>query len=63
MHETLEMDDAMRKVVMAEAGGEKYREQARRLGMVTMRAAGLAKVAEGITTIEEVLRVLPGVRP
>jgi type IV pilus assembly protein PilB len=36
---------------------EEIRREAMRLGMLTLRQVGLKKVLEGITTIQEVLRV------
>ena len=42
----------------AEAGA--LREVAVKNGMKTLRDTGLAKVAEGLTTIDEVLRVTTG---
>lgn len=57
IHEMLELDDALRKLVSKDAGAEELREQALASGMVSMKADGLAKASQGITTVEEVLRV------
>ena len=39
------------------------RAAARRQGMTTLRDDGMAKVAEGVTTVEEVLRVTSDEEP
>ncbi len=55
--EFLEMSDPIRRMVMKHADATEIQEQARTEGMRTMYEDGLAKCIEGITTIEEVLRV------
>lgn len=57
IHEMLELDDALRKLVSKDAGAEELRRQALASGMVSMKADGLAKASQGITTVEEVLQV------
>ena len=47
----------VRDVVLNRGGEFKIKEMARREGMKTMREDGLQKAFEGITTLEEVLRV------
>ncbi|KPJ57117.1 hypothetical protein AMJ49_02340 [Parcubacteria bacterium DG_74_2] len=58
--ETLEMTDPIKKLVMEKADTSKIRAEAKKLGMVTMIEDGLKKVEAGITTLEEILRVLKG---
>ena len=58
IHELLDMDNEMRSLVARDADGESLRRQALASGMVSMRDDGIAKVARGITTIEEVFRVI-----
>jgi type II secretory ATPase GspE/PulE/Tfp pilus assembly ATPase PilB-like protein len=60
LHELLEMDEDIRRVVSRDVDGAQIREQAVRSGMVPMKEDGIAKVARGETTIEEVLRVCAG---
>ncbi|WP_437803962.1 GspE/PulE family protein [Sorangium sp. So ce693] len=57
LFEMLELDDDLRDLVKARAGKRAYRDAARRVGLVPLREAGLAKVKEGITSLDEVLRV------
>ncbi|WP_437594572.1 GspE/PulE family protein [Sorangium sp. So ce1000] len=57
LFEMLELDDDLRDLVKARAGKRAYREAARRVGLVPLREAGLAKVKEGVTSLDEVLRV------
>ena len=60
IHELLEIDDKMKTLIAQDAGLEKLRKQAIESGMITLREDGIDKVKQGITTIEEVLRVVPG---
>ncbi|WP_437283157.1 GspE/PulE family protein [Sorangium sp. So ce375] len=57
LFEMLELDDDLRDLVKARAGKRAYRDAARRVGLVPLREAGLAKVKEGVTSLDEVLRV------
>ena len=57
VQELLQMDDALRSIVVQGGTVEELREQAVKSGMITMREDGLEKVKQGITTLEEVLRV------
>jgi type IV pilus assembly protein PilB len=56
--ELLEMKDEIKEMIMAKANANQIRERARELGMKTMIEDGLKKVELGITTIDEILRVL-----
>ncbi|HLU13372.1 MAG TPA: type II secretion system ATPase GspE [Arenimonas sp.] len=55
--ELLVMDDELRRLVMRHAGMGELEEAARARGMRTMYEDGLVKALQGLTTIEEVLRV------
>jgi general secretion pathway protein E len=55
--EFLVMTDPLRRMVMQHAGMSELEEEARRQGMRTMYEDGLVKAMQGVTTIEEVLRV------
>ena len=57
LYEVLEMTDALRDAVLNGASTAELKEEAIRGGMQTIRRAGLNKLAEGVTTVEEVLRV------
>ena len=56
-YEVLAMNDQMRTLVVSHATSDEIRKQAIASGMTTLREGGLQKVREGLTTIEEVLRV------
>jgi type IV pilus assembly protein PilB len=57
VYEVLEVDAAMRQVLMTSATESAVGAQAKAAGMMTMRAAALAKARRGETTFEEVIRV------
>jgi len=57
--ELLVMTDAMRKLVSEGADLPKMRRQAAHDGMRSLRVSGAEKIAQGLTTIEEVLKVAP----
>lgn len=54
--EILEVRQPIRRLIFDEANEEVIKEKAHELGMVNLRRAGINKVMEGITTIDEVLR-------
>ena len=56
IHEFLVMNEEIRDLVLRNESSSKVREAAQRNGMTTLREAGLTKVFDGVTTIEEVLR-------
>jgi len=56
IHELLLMDDDLRSLIQKGASTEDLRRAALGRGMRTLRGAGLALVAAGRTTVEEVLR-------
>ena len=55
--EFLVVTEPIRRLVMKHADTNAIEEEARRLGMRTMYEDGLLKAMQGVTTIEEVLRV------
>ncbi|WP_437751116.1 GspE/PulE family protein [Sorangium sp. So ce1389] len=57
LFEVLELDDDLRDLVKARAGKRAYRDAARKVGLVPLREAGLTRVKEGVTSLDEVLRV------
>lgn len=57
LYELLEVTDPIRHLVTDNADAATIRQQAIKMGMRTLRQAGLAKVLAGETTVEEVLRV------
>ncbi|WP_418647489.1 type II secretion system ATPase GspE [Thauera butanivorans] len=57
VHELFVMDDAAHKAILAGADATTLHNVARQGGMLTLYEDGLRKVAAGITSLEEVLRV------
>jgi type II secretory ATPase GspE/PulE/Tfp pilus assembly ATPase PilB-like protein len=57
LFEVLELDDDLRELVKTRAGKRAYRDAARNAGLVPLREAGIVKVKEGLTSLDEVLRV------
>ena len=57
IYELLVVDDTVRQLILTKATSQTIRESARKKGMTTLREDGWKKVAKGITTVEEVLRV------
>lgn len=58
IHEVLEMSPAIREMVMSDKTGDELQKQSEKEGMLTMIEDGIFKAAQGLTTIEEVLRVI-----
>ena len=59
IYEMLTMTPALRGLVTADADTLKIRDQAFRDGMKPLRIGGAMKVAQGMTTMEEVMKVAP----
>ena len=55
--EVLTMTDELSDIIVKDPNEQKIAQEAHRQGMITMRQDGILKVLDGITTIEEVLRV------
>jgi type IV pilus assembly protein PilB len=55
--EVLEVSKNIKKLIMQKADSDLIIKQAQEEGMTTMLEDGLMKVAQGMTTIQEVLRV------
>ncbi len=55
--EVVVVDDDMRDLVKAKASPRDYRSILRRRGIPSLRRVGLERVKDGITTVDEVLRV------
>lgn len=58
IHEVLEVTPGVRELIMAGAMTDDIQKQAEQDGMMTMIEDGLFKVVQGITTVEEILRVV-----
>ncbi len=59
IYEILLMSPALRKTINAETDIAALREQASREGMKPLRISGAQKVAAGLTTLEEVIKIAP----
>jgi type IV pilus assembly protein PilB len=57
LHEVMTLTDELEELVVSRATGTEMRQVALSAGMVSLRDDGWSKVAQGLTTIEEVLRV------
>lgn len=55
--EVLEVDDKVRKLIVTKSSSTDISKQARRDGLLTLREAAIKKLARGMTSFEEVLRV------
>lgn len=58
IHEVLKMSPAIRELALQHTSAEKIETEARKEGMLTMLEDGVFKAAQGMTTIEEVFRVV-----
>jgi type IV pilus assembly protein PilB len=58
--EALPVSDAIRRLIMKRASAAVIKNQAVTEGMKTLRMVGIDKALEGLTTLEEVLRVAAG---
>jgi type IV pilus assembly protein PilB len=54
--EAMEMNDELRKVIIAGGSSIEVRKTAIRTGMITLRRAGLLNAMRGVTSLEEVMR-------
>ena len=58
IYEVLKPSRATRELILKQATSEAIEDQAKQEGMITMLEDGIMKAAQGLTTIEEVLRVI-----
>ncbi|MCA9359884.1 type II/IV secretion system protein [Candidatus Kaiserbacteria bacterium] len=58
IHEVLEISPTLKEMVMSDKTGDEIQAQAQKEGMLTMIEDGIFKAAQGLTSIEEVLRVI-----
>lgn len=57
IYEVLVVSDKIMKMILSRASSSEIEKQAISEGMITMKQDGILKVLEGVTTLEEVLRV------
>jgi len=58
IYEVLLVSESIKALIVQKATADQIQKQAEAEGMVTMVEDGFVKAAQGITTIEEVLRVI-----
>lgn len=58
IHEVLKMTPSIKALVMKGGTSDEIETQAKKEGMMTMFEDGIFKAVQGLTTIEEVLRVI-----
>lgn len=58
VYEFLPVTEEIQKLILSRASNHEIKDTAVRQGMITLRADGLNKVKEGVTSIEEMLRVI-----
>ncbi|MFN7948242.1 MAG: type IV-A pilus assembly ATPase PilB [Blastocatellia bacterium] len=56
LYEVMEVTDELKELILVGASALELRKKAIEEGMITLRASGLEKMRQGITTAEEVLR-------
>ncbi len=56
LYEVMEIGDDIRELVLVGASALELKKKAIEQGMITLRRSGLIKIADGVTTIEEVIR-------
>jgi type IV pilus assembly protein PilB len=54
--EVMPVENGIRRLILEGAPADEIKEKAIRSGMMTLRRSGLAKIAAGVTSIEEVLK-------
>ena len=60
LYEVMPIKDELKELILEGASTSEIKKTAIRLGMKTLRMSGLTKVAEGVTTLEETMRVTFG---
>jgi type IV pilus assembly protein PilB len=56
LYEVMEVDDEIRELILVGASAVELKKKAIERGMMTLRRSGLVKIADGVTTLEEVAR-------
>jgi type IV pilus assembly protein PilB len=60
LYEVMPIKDEIRELILEGASASEIKKTAVRLGTKSLRMSGMSKVEEGITSIEEILRVTFG---
>ena len=59
LYEIMPLSNELKKLVAADANLDTLKQQAYREGVQPLRLSGAKRISEGLTTIEEVMRVVP----
>ena len=59
LYEIMPLSNELKKLVAADANLDALKQQAYREGVQPLRLSGAKRISEGVTTIEEVMRVVP----
>lgn len=59
LYEIMPLSNELKKLVATDANVEALKKQAYREGVQPLRLSGAKRISEGVTTIEEVMRVVP----
>ncbi len=60
LFEVMEIGDGLRELILRGGDSAQLKQTAIRDGMITLRASGLQKIRDGVTTLEEILRETAG---
>jgi len=52
----MDVDEDVRELILSGGSANELRQQSLSNGMISLRASGLEKIRDGVTTIEEVMR-------
>jgi len=58
LHEVMPVDEEIERLAVSRSSADAVGVAARAAGMTTLRDDGLSKVLQGLTSIEEILRVV-----
>jgi len=56
LFEVMEIGDGLKELILRGGNSDQLKQTAIRDGMITLRASGLQKIRDGVTTLEEILR-------
>jgi type IV pilus assembly protein PilB len=60
LYEVMPLHDELKEMILEGASADELKKTAIRLGMQTLRMSGLVKIKNGITSVDEILRVTFG---
>jgi type IV pilus assembly protein PilB len=60
LYEVMKFNEALKEMVLTGASAAELKAAAIKQGMLSLRASGIQKVLQGVTTTEEILRVTMG---